>query len=69
MREACLGGSLFFWDNRVLELIGMEVGVFSISCRFKNCEDDFCWVFTGVNVGVGERIPRMSETTRMVSLE
>ena len=50
-------------------MIGMEVGVFSISCRFKNCEDDFCWVFTGVNVGVGERIPRMSETTRMASLE
>ena len=42
------GGVLVFWDNRVLELIGMEVGLFSISCRFKNCEDGFSWIFLGV---------------------
>ena len=41
-------GVLVFWDNRVLELIGMEVGLFSISCRFKNCEDGFSWIFSGV---------------------
>ena len=29
------------WDNRVLELVGMEVGLFSISCRFKNCKNGF----------------------------
>ena len=29
------GGVVVFWDNRVLELVGMEVGLFSISCRFK----------------------------------
>ncbi|KAL6322348.1 hypothetical protein AAG906_007901 [Vitis piasezkii] len=24
------------------------VGIFLASCRFKNCEDDFCWIFTWV---------------------
>ena len=42
------GGVLVFWDKRVLELEGMEVGLFSVSCRFKNCEDGFNWVFSGV---------------------
>ena len=42
------GGVVVFWDNRVLELVGMEVGQFSISCRFKNCEDGFMWIFTGI---------------------
>ncbi|RVW93853.1 Zinc finger CCCH domain-containing protein 37 [Vitis vinifera] len=42
------GGVVVFWDNRVLELVGMEVGLFSISCRFKNCEDGFRWIFSGV---------------------
>ena len=42
------GGVLAFWDNRVLHSLEVEVGMFSISCRFKNCEDDFCWNFTGV---------------------
>ena len=42
------GGVVVFWDKRVLELVDMEVGLFSISCRFKNCEDGFLWIFTGV---------------------
>ncbi|RVW53935.1 hypothetical protein CK203_073000 [Vitis vinifera] len=42
------GGVFVFWDKRVLELEGMEVGLFSISCRFKNCEDGFSWIFSGV---------------------
>ena len=42
------GGVVVYWDNRVLELMGMEVGLFSISCRFKNCEDGFRWIFSGV---------------------
>ena len=37
-----------FWDNRVLELMGLEVGLFSISCRFKNVEDGFRWTFSRV---------------------
>ena len=28
------GGVVVFWDKRVLELVGMEAGLFSISCRF-----------------------------------
>ena len=46
-REAT-GGVLVFWDNRVLQLEEMEVGKFTVSCRFKNCEDGFCWRFSGV---------------------
>ena len=34
-------GIVVFWDNRVLELVDLEKGVFSISCHFKNCEDGF----------------------------
>lgn len=32
----------------MLKLNGMEIGEFSISYRFKNIEDGFCWVFIGV---------------------
>ena len=35
-----------FWDSRVLELVGMKVGVCSTSCQFKNCDDGFVWFFT-----------------------
>ena len=28
--KGAVGGVLVFWDNRVLELVGMEVGLFSI---------------------------------------
>ena len=41
-------GVVVIWDNKVLELVGMEVGLFSILCRFKNCEDGFLWTFTRV---------------------
>ena len=30
------------------ELVDLEEGGFSISCRFKNCVDVLKWVFTGV---------------------
>ena len=46
-REATMG-VLVFWDNRVLQLEEMEVGKFTVSCRFKNCEDGFCWCFSEV---------------------
>ena len=36
------------WDNKVLDLIDMEVGAFPISCLFKNYEDRFIWLFSGV---------------------
>ncbi|RVW98500.1 hypothetical protein CK203_026862 [Vitis vinifera] len=52
-----------FWDKRVLELVGLEVGIFSISCRFKNCEDGFMWFFTGVYGPTMKRFP--SERSRV----
>ena len=42
------GGILVFWDNQVLELLDMELRAFSVSCCFKNCEDNFIWMFIGV---------------------
>ncbi|RVW43416.1 Transposon TX1 uncharacterized 149 kDa protein [Vitis vinifera] len=42
------GGIVVIWDNRLLELVDMQKGLFSISCTFKSCEDGFIWTFTGV---------------------
>ena len=36
------------WDNKVLELVRIEVCLFSISCRFKNCKDGFVRIFSRV---------------------
>ena len=47
MREGALGGIIVFWDSRVLQLVGMEEIDFSISCRFKTCEDNFLGMFIG----------------------
>ena len=46
--EGTTWGILVLWDKRVLELIDMELGLFSISCWFKNYVDGFQWMFTGV---------------------
>ena len=42
------GGIMIFRDNRVLELLELERGGFTILSRFRNVEDGFVWVFTGV---------------------
>ena len=42
------GGLLICWDKRSLEVLEMEVGNFSISCRFRNVEDGLTWIFTGM---------------------
>ena len=42
------GGIVVFWDKWVLEFLEMEVGAFSVSCRFRNCEGSFVWMFSGV---------------------
>ncbi|KAJ9701144.1 hypothetical protein PVL29_006475 [Vitis rotundifolia] len=42
------GGVLVMWDKRVLEGLEVEVGSFSISCRFRNCEEGSVWVFSGL---------------------
>ena len=43
-----VGGIVVFWDKRVLELLEMEIGAFSMSCRFRNCEGGFEWMFSKV---------------------
>ncbi|RVW86243.1 hypothetical protein CK203_046070 [Vitis vinifera] len=43
-----MGGVVLFWDKRVLEGLEVEVGSFSISYRFRNCEEWFIWVFSGL---------------------
>ena len=45
--EGAAGGIIVLWDKRVLEIIDMELGLFSISW-FKNCVDGFHWMFTRV---------------------
>ncbi|RVW95073.1 putative ribonuclease H protein [Vitis vinifera] len=42
------GGVIICWDKRSLEILGVEEGQFSISCRFRNEGDGAIWVFTGV---------------------
>ena len=42
------GGILICWDKRTLDVLELEVGQFSISCRFSNVEDGLIWIFTGV---------------------
>ena len=42
------GGVLLIWDKRILEGLEIEVGSFSISCRFIICEEGFVWVFSRV---------------------
>ncbi|RVW39961.1 Transposon TX1 uncharacterized 149 kDa protein [Vitis vinifera] len=53
------GGVFVFWDSRVLELNGMEIGHFSISCRFKNIfereEQSFKIVFSNEKIHGGAR--------------
>ncbi|RVW42952.1 hypothetical protein CK203_076318 [Vitis vinifera] len=61
------GGVVVFWDKRVLELMGMEVGLFSISCRFKNVEDGFRWTFSGVFPNERRRGGRVSSSMRRFS--
>ena len=43
-----LGGILICWDKRTLDMLELEVGHFSISCRLGNVEDGCVWMFTGV---------------------
>ena len=42
------GGILILWDSRILQLVDKEESQFSLSCSFRNCEDNSTWVFMGV---------------------
>ena len=46
--QGSAGGILICWDKRTLEIMEMEVGSFSISCRMRNVEDGLVWMFIGV---------------------
>lgn len=37
--------AVVFLDNRVLEMLKMEIGSYLVSCRFRCCEDNFTKVF------------------------
>lgn len=46
------GGVLVFWDNKAVQIVGMEARVFSISCMYRSYEDGFVWIFTRVYVPI-----------------
>ena len=46
--EGTAGGILVFWDKRKLKVMEVELGLFSVTCIFKNTEDGFQWAFTRV---------------------
>ena len=54
--QGMAGKVLVFWDNRVLELTGMEIGECLISHQFKNIKDGFYWVSMGVYGLIVERL-------------
>ena len=43
-----VGGVLVVWDKRSLELLDKEMGSFSFSCKYRNVENSFVWVFSSV---------------------
>ena len=45
--DGIVGGILLLWDKRTLEMVKMELGVFSISCMFRKVKDGFQWTVTG----------------------
>ena len=42
------GGILLMWDRRAVEKLEDAVRYFSVSCKFKNVEDQNVWMFIGV---------------------
>jgi exonuclease III len=46
--EGASGGVLIMWDKRVTEVQDWVKGQYSISCRFRNVQDQFEWAFSGV---------------------
>ncbi|RVW59506.1 hypothetical protein CK203_115576 [Vitis vinifera] len=47
-QKGVAGGILICWDKRTLEVLEMEMGQFSISCKLRNVEDGKAWIFIGV---------------------
>ena len=42
------GGILVTWDSRVVENVGEAVGYYSVSCKFRNVDNQDLWTFLGV---------------------
>jgi exonuclease III len=42
------GGILLMWDKRCVEKLKDAVGIYSVSCKFKNVADQKVWMYTGV---------------------
>ena len=52
------GGILLMWDKRIVEASETVCGIFTASCSFRNVEDGFRWIFTGV---YGPVLPNLKE--------
>uniref|UniRef100_A0A2N9GX79 Reverse transcriptase domain-containing protein n=1 Tax=Fagus sylvatica TaxID=28930 RepID=A0A2N9GX79_FAGSY len=46
--EGAFGGTLIMWDRRVVEVQNCVKGQYTISCRFKNIQDQREWAYSGV---------------------
>jgi hypothetical protein len=42
------GGILLMWDKRCVEKLEDAVGIYSVSCKFKNVADQKVWMYTSV---------------------
>ena len=42
------GGIIIMWDTKVVEKVEEAVGLFSVSCKFKEIHSGFEWGFSGV---------------------
>ena len=47
--EGASGGIVILWDTIVVQLIWVEENSHTLSCRFRNCVDEFCWIFTRIS--------------------
>lgn len=47
------------WDRKVVENLEDLVGQFSVSCKFRNVEDNFEWAFTSVYSPIADREKRL----------
>ena len=42
------GGILLMWDKRLVEKIEDAIGIYSVSCKFRNVADQKVWMYSGV---------------------
>lgn len=54
--DGALRGILLMWDRRVVEKMEEDVGIYSISCKFRMVLDQHEWIFSGVYGPIGMQI-------------